>query len=366
MRRNPQRLPLTPEVHRTFTHAVVIPACAEREFLPRTLESLVACELANGLDVAVIVVVNNHSGASAEVRADNQDTLKYLSGCGLQLNLFYIDAASPGCEISLKGGVGEARKLGMDCALRLLEPVESALMFCLDADTVVEGNYFNAALAFFCAEPESPAGVLSFHHQAGSSPAHEAAVRQYEHYMDSYVAGLKYAGSPYAYHAIGSAIVCRAGAYVSCGGMKVRNGGEDFYFLQSLRKLGVIGEISASTVHPSARDSDRVSFGTGPRIKRIIGGDPIKFYDPAVFVELKRILELVETLPEGGFIRLPELFDELSGHAAAFMREHGFAEAWSRIYRNTPTRPGFMARAFHTWFDAFRTLKFIHFCEDKR
>ncbi|MBN2641395.1 MAG: glycosyltransferase family 2 protein, partial [Victivallales bacterium] len=137
LRRNPLRLPLTPKAQRTFTHAVVIPACAERKFLPQTLESLAACELDNESDVAVIVVVNNHSGASVEVRTDNQDTLKYLSDCSLRLNLFYIDAASAGNEISQKGGVGEARKLGMDCALRLLEPVESALMFCLDADTVV-------------------------------------------------------------------------------------------------------------------------------------------------------------------------------------------------------------------------------------
>jgi len=47
---------------------------------------------------------------------------------------------------------------------------------------------------------------------------------------------LQQAGSPYAYHTIGSAFACRAEAYIAAGGMNRRHAAEDFYFLQQLAK----------------------------------------------------------------------------------------------------------------------------------
>ncbi|MDD3119195.1 MAG: hypothetical protein PHQ27_08460, partial [Victivallales bacterium] len=47
-----------------------------------------------------------------------------------------------------------------------------------------------------------------------------------------------------------------------------------------------------------------------------------------------------------------------------FLADNGFAAAWARIAVNTPATEKHLRQAFHVWFDAFRTLKFVHYCED--
>ena len=70
--------------------------------------------------------------------------------------------------------------------------------------------------------------------------------------------------------------------------MKAKNGGEDFYFLQDALKIGKIIALN-STVYPSSRASERVPFGTGPKIKQIIKEKTFKGYNPLIFTELKTL-----------------------------------------------------------------------------
>ncbi|MEM4247718.1 MAG: hypothetical protein QXH80_00460, partial [Candidatus Nanoarchaeia archaeon] len=108
------------------------------------------------------------------------------------------------------------------------------------------------------------------------------------------MAGLTFAGSPYAYHTLGSAMAFRASAYISAGGMPRKNGGEDFYMLQALRKIGRIGLISNTTVYPSSRISDRVPFGTGPRLKQYLDGTKNNYvYNPQIFKDLSVLYSLL-------------------------------------------------------------------------
>ena len=239
----------------------------------------------------VICVVNNHRphmAAKAQIR-DNQETLSLLkeivfrspvffghSGQDIQVSIFgrlsdselraaYIDASSPGLEIPDRdGGVGTARKIGMDAALGLIGTgaKEDGVLCCLDADTLVEENYLSAVRAYF-EETENPAAVVSYAHQRPVDPGLQAAICCYEIFLRSYVIGLSYAGSPYAFHAIGSTIACTAEAYVGVRGMNRRTAAEDFYFLNKLAKIGKIGTVTNTTVFPSARISERVPFGTG-------------------------------------------------------------------------------------------------------
>ena len=71
---------------------------------------------------------------------------------------------------------------------------------------------------------------MNFAHRSGKNDVEHAAIKIYENFMRYYVRGLEFAGSPYAFYALGSAIICRAEAYVKAGGMRARNGGEDFLF----------------------------------------------------------------------------------------------------------------------------------------
>ena len=66
----------------------------------------------------LLIVVNNSVSSSEEVKLDNQTTLTYLRNLQSKINISFIDAASAGKEMDDKnGGVGLARKIGMDLAL---------------------------------------------------------------------------------------------------------------------------------------------------------------------------------------------------------------------------------------------------------
>lgn len=70
------------------------------------------------------MVVNHRRGADKADKLDNEETLARLSrkeGIPEPLQIGWVDAASPGLEFPVKGGgVGRARKTGLDLALTRL------------------------------------------------------------------------------------------------------------------------------------------------------------------------------------------------------------------------------------------------------
>jgi hypothetical protein len=374
--------------------AVVIPAFAESESLPATLETLFASFAAAPPGLArksrVVVVVNNppadaraDSSLSAKI-ADNMRLLESLRSSRILRGLTgreemerrpvfeWIDLASPGLEIDPARGVGLARRLGIDAVLPLLDWSRDPVICSLDADTLVDENYVAEVAAFFRGSRGFPGASVRVAHQPGETPEMERAIRRYEEYLDSYVAGLKSAGSPYAYHFIGSAMVFRASAYVKAGGMPAKSAGEDFYFMQALRKTVPkpgewIGRVDATSVHPSPRISDRVPFGTGRRVEALMKSDNEELdeslpgrrpYAAKDFEALKSLLENARSvLVDYG---ADAFLASLSGDSADFLRSRGFRAVWPGIVDNTPKSPGRLEWAFHTWFDALRTLQFIH------
>ncbi len=356
---------------RTFKKALVIPVCAEAEHLPYTIKSLANNPASELADTLVILVINNpppdSAGSSAKF-AENSETLRLLRNsqfpCQEMLNLSWIDASSPGFEINPKEGVGAARKTGMDMALEFLDfEGESPLIISLDADTLVEGNYLESIREYFSANQDVAGATINFEHQPGLTSEEDAAVTSYELFMRYYVEGLRISQSPYAYHVLGSAMAFRAEAYVRAGGMRKRNGGEDFYFLQALRKIGAVGKITETTVRPSSRASDRVPFGTGPRISQILeSGNGLMFYNPEIFLILKNLFSMVNSADTPDtLINIEKLAPILKD----YLTENKFFHEWEKILTNTPDKIEKARWAFHTWFDAFRTLKFVHFCEGR-
>jgi hypothetical protein len=370
-----------------INQAVVIPILAERSLLFMTLASIARNPADDLRRTLVICVVNNHRpriAAKAEIR-DNQETLSILREIVFrsptfssppgdtqvylrqivdsELRAAYIDASSPGLEIPDRdGGVGTARKIGMDAALGLIGPgtKEDGVVCCLDADTLVEENYLSAVRAHF-EETGNPAAVVSYAHQRPVDPRLQAAICCYEIFLRSYVIGLSYAGSPYAFHAIGSTIACTAEAYLRVRGMNRRTVAEDFYFLNKLAKIGEIGTVTNTTVFPSARISERVPFGTGARMLRFMTGgtDDYRLYDPRIFVILRDWLKGMKADPNRDCEAILAEAAQIHVCLEEYLRMCRFSEDW-RMIRNNSTDPRQLRRQFHVWFDGLKTLRLVN------
>ena len=342
-RRNPART--IPELGE-FNICVVIPCYNENGTLGATLNSLKEAAELFQEKTAVLAVINYPQGG------DDTDSLELLR----RINAG--EFTSPPCFAiyapGLKGGVGEARKIGMDSFLQSL-PVEKAphaLICSMDADTLVDKSYFKEVVEFF---KTHDCGAVSINLRHGQAPdtAQEKAIRAYEAYLERYAARLKECGSPYAFHTVGSAFAVRGEAYMKCGGMKVRQAGEDFYFLQEIAKTSGVQVLEKTLVFPSPRISARTPFGTGQAVRDIMRGVPPSEVSDGAFERLKKLLECV-TL-ENMDTSSPELPEK------EFLEKEKFFKVWPGIRQNTPQNQ--LCRAFHTWFDGLKTLRFLHWCD---
>ena len=125
---------IDPKPKKKFHQAVVIPALAEADLLPTTLNSLNKNNISILKDTLVVVVVNNALGCLESVLKNNQVTLKVLKSAKYNFTLGIVDASSLGFELPKKhAGVGLARKIGMDLSLKYLVN-EQCILLCTDAD----------------------------------------------------------------------------------------------------------------------------------------------------------------------------------------------------------------------------------------
>jgi hypothetical protein len=283
---------------------------------------------------------------------------------GIRIGL--IDAASEGKEFDDdEGGVGLARKIGMDTALQVFDysiPGKK-IIISLDADCVVESNYLNEIIRSFNKHNYSAANVY-FEHNTSEDGLNGLGIISYEIFLRHYVAGLMLAKSPYAFHTVGSTVVCDHEAYIKVGGMNTKKAAEDFYFLQKLAKHYTINRIGSTKVRPSARESWRVPFGTGRTMNDISSYKKnILLNDADVYIILKDWLELLNSdlslnssliLKEAKIIH-PELYN--------FLESRGFSKDWKKILENSKSVKQLNYQR-KNWFDAFETLKLIHHLRD--
>lgn len=344
-----------------FVAAIIIPALAEGEELFATLDSIArnpSCDLS---EVLTLVVVNQRCDAPDEIKRQNRADLERLpiyARANPRLKLAWIDAAGPTSSLPPKrGGVGMARKIGADLLLPHIAP--HALLAHLDADTRVQSNYA-ATLIKYAKRKTFYAGVTAFAHAPCASPVQQTAIEDYELYLHCHTAGLKWAGSPYAYFSMGSTMVSSAYAYVNCGGMNLRKAGEDFYFLQQLAKTGRVEQLDETCVSPAPRISTRTPFGTGQTMRSACNAQkPLAlFYPLKCYAALRFWLELVSASPEDSAEELLTQFRSDSTPGAQFIRAAGFEEAWGNLQRNHQD-PQRRLKAFHEWFDALKSWQMI-------
>jgi hypothetical protein len=258
--------------------------------------------------------------------------------------------------------VGLARKIGCDIALALFAQgvVKSRWLHTTDADAILPDAYFHSAESLM----DYVAIAHPFHHRLSTDPRLACAIYLYELRLHYYVLGLEWAGSPYAFHTLGSCISVAAQSYAAVRGFPRRSGGEDFYLLNKVAKLGPVATDVTPTIELEGRVSDRVPFGTGPAVAKLLqsaepAASPL-FYHPHSFRALKTLLDNLELLYLD-----QTLIDGAPNDpgAIAVLKDLGIEKALAHCSRHGRDFEGWR-KHFHQWFDGFRTLKFIHGLRD--
>jgi hypothetical protein len=374
-----------------FFSAVVIPVYAEKESIFSTLSSLANNPASFLRDALVICVLNNKISSPDEDKKNNLETINIIDSiirkksleknkaekniyehlqiiADSEIKLAYIDACSSGYELpDNTGGVGLARKIGMDAALRMWQndSLQDKLILSLDADTLVQNNYLSSIKEYFTKKVKT--AIVRYEHQMPESEEEKTAIISYEIFLRYWVLALGYANSPYAYHSIGSTIITTALAYLEVRGMNKKQAGEDFYFLGKLAKIGKINYLKQTCVYPSARASKRVPFGTGKSIQQFLSRDSKEYvtYDADVFFILERFIDLIKRNIESS---PPDIFkkaNEIDPLIKTFLQSYNFESFWSKLL-NRAKDEKIRLKQFHQWFDAFKTLKLINYLTKHR
>ncbi len=360
-----ERWPLNGHITRPIKNVIVIPCIREYPGLFKTLDDIANAHEAESS--VVIVVINNRQNVSTEDLFENKETLEELQKWDHEkLNVCWVDASSVGNELPNQEGVGMARKIGLDWALKLLaerNQLQSPLVN-LDGDTRVEKTYLKAINEFFENEKRWGA-VIACAHQIHGPKRQRAATLCYEFSMRYYADYLAWANSPYGYHSIGSAMACTGYAYTAISGMNRRLAGEDFYFLQQLTKTGKVERLSGTTVHPSNRISRRTPFGTGQRIERFLINqqEEYELYAPEIFSVIKNWMNTVNSNPRLNSVDLLKIANRIEPLLKDFLLDIDFEKKWS-VFRSQNKKESGIIKQFHQWFDGLRTLRLVHYLRD--
>lgn len=368
--------------NKNYKLIIVIPAVQEFENIKKLLHSLSENDNTFFKETLIVFAVNSIENSPAEIIEENQKTILYLKSIinkeiigdeGLkkiinsELNFGIIDINSTGKQMPVKdGGVGLARKIGMDLALEYFDykNTEKNILVCLDADCTVQNNYITEIYNYFN-NKKCSAAYVQFEHLLNRYYENNLAIICYEIFLRYYVLGLQVAGSSYAFHTIGSTMACDAETYIKIQGMNKKKAAEDFYFMEKLSKNVKIHKIISTKVYPSSRGSWRVPFGTGRSVTRFLSKSQNEYllYSPKSFVVLKNWLNVFNQrniLPAEGYLQKAK---SINIELYNFLVQNNFENSWNKIIQNTKTEEQINIQKLF-WFDGFRTLKFIHHLRD--
>ncbi len=272
------------------------------------------------------------------------------------LELTVIDRCTPGNGWKgKKHGVGWARKTVMDAISKIAGADD--IIISLDADTTFRENYFSSLAENFSSHPDAVAIAVPYFHQLVEDEAANRAMLRYEIYMRYYSLNLWRIGSPYSFTALGSAMAFPVRVYRAIGGMTPKMSGEDFYFLQKLRKYGKMIFTNPEKVYPAARFSDRVYFGTGPAMIKGNQSDWTSYpiYSMHYFDEIRMTTDLFRE-----FFRKTK-----STQVVSFLTELLKEEDPFQLLRENFKDPSTFVRACHEKFDGLRILQFLKFRQSR-
>ena len=346
---------------RYYDYFIIIPVFNEYDYLLSTLKSITKQKNIYLSNTLVVLVINNTVDAIQSIKKNNKATKFLINSHEFNFEYMILDYYSKGNELpNKKGGVGVARKIGMDYCLQYSN--QNSLLFCLDADTLISKEYLSKIIKFNY-KTDFKTCVVKFSHQKSPDQKIEKAIRLYEQKLYSIANQIKKCKSPYGYVSMGSTIVCKVKAYIAVGGMPKKSAAEDFYFMQSLAKYHLIHFIDDCLVYPSSRLEMRVYLGTGFRLLQY--NENKKFLDldfsKNCFVTVKKIISFVEKNYKISYnIFLKELNKNFDDKICNFLNNHDIKKIWNRINKNAKTKKQFMI-FFHQWFDALKIMQLLKF-----
>lgn len=373
---------LLPSLNGDYQYCLVIPAFDED---PHFIDRL--SQLPNINKVLTIIIINQPE--NSPIKESNTRLFNYLVNDNTRLssnkNLFairtenfdavVIDRFNSAQQIPPKQGVGLARKIGADIACKVIskKALTSNWIYSTDADAHLPHNYFS--LNHNKKIKDCTSCIFEFTHTKNDSTVSHAT-QLYEQALKYYRCGLSWAKSPYAFHTLGSTLAFTLEAYCKVRGFPKKSAGEDFYLLNKLAKVGGIYFDPDIVISLESRISERIPFGTGPAVKRIIeeshANINFSYYNPKIFALLKQWLYWVthdfavnwcqkdandETwLSQAQNSLCPEIIEAIDSIQFNSFIVHASAQC--------KTSKMFISH-FHKWFDAFKTMKFIHFLQSQ-
>ncbi len=373
-----------PECAPAYQQALVIPAFAETpDFLQR-----LACMQGDG-PTLVILVINCPRYAGDSAKQHTRHLLNHIQqhlaienvrdgvtfgqlNSGLDLLSLDITSERSHWLKPLQSGVGFARKVGMDVALDLWQQGRLSNPWVLnsDADAWWPAGYLKTTADTLNrnATPGKGAMVFPFRHQhAGEDTSLSAAAALYELSLRYYVTGLRWSGSPWAYHTVGSTQAIHCESYAEIRGFPVREAGEDFYLLNKIAKTAPVYCPAEPVLILSDRVSERVPFGTGPAVKRI--GEQqnpeqeFLLYEPEIFGLLKKWHRTIPALANNR-LNESELPQALGNALCQGLGHLGLEKALHHCQQQAKSPKQFEQHLWQ-WFDGFRTLKLVHWLREQ-
>lgn len=330
---------------------LALPAMDEADYLPATIECIRDQTYQN---FKVFICVNQpddwwDDDSHKPICLNNKRSIELLKSIA-DIDVQIIDRSSKGNGwTGKKYGVGWARKTIMDEIAKQAD--SSDIIISLDADTTFSSAYFKSVVENFKRNPKAVALSVPYYHKLTGDETKDRTILHYEIYMRYFAINMWRIQSPYSFTAIGSAIALPVSSYKSIGGITPHKSGEDFYFLQKLRKFGDIIFWNEVKVLPAARYSDRVGFGTGPAMIKGREGDwkSYPIYPFEYFDDVKTTYELFSDL----------FSQDIQTPLDSFNQEKfGEKDIWTSLRENFKQKDKFI-RACHHKIDAFRVFQYL-------
>lgn len=326
-----------------------------------TLQSLYACGKPP-CAVEVVALLYAPAGADDAVRAahvslwrESRQWAEHYSSDDIRFHVLLHDRL-PQKHV----GLGLARKIAMDEALRRLDAVgrvQRGLIASLDAGTQVRPNYLKATWQHFDKRPNSHGCTVYFQYQTLGSEhpqevyrhlAYEELYRRYCHLA------LRSTGFPYPFHSHGGAMVVRCDVYQREGGMNRRGDDADFHFLQKLVALERFTELRSTAVYCPPVGPHLAKADVATRTRYVYNLQAYKYLRiffknvPEFYLSGARLVTLGGILPY-------VMIDFLNGYF--------FDERIEEIRNNSSGFSSF-ERRFFRWFNAEMVERFLLFVRD--
>ncbi|MBW6492018.1 MAG: hypothetical protein K0B15_12580 [Lentimicrobium sp.] len=282
---------------------------------------------------------------------ENAETIAWLNQKG-DSRIQVIDRSSP--DLGWKGkkhGVGWARKTAMDLASNLAGPLD--VILSLDADTRYPSGYFSEVVYQLHLFPEATGLAAPYYHLLTGNDLADRCILRYEIYMRNYSLNMLKINNPYCFSAIGSGMACTAKIYRRLGGLTPKLSGEDFYFIQKLRKSGNVIIHCETVIHPAARFSDRVYFGTGPAMIKGRDGkwESYPIYSQDSFKKIEQTFMNFSDLFLKNFpVPMQEFIDQMGNDD----------DFWTTLRNNSTSEDAFI-KACTLRLDGLRILQFLKY-----